>query len=93
MATFIIKCGMKHAHLFPNFNHVAVKVWEWMSSSIPKFYWECAYLFVLRLELNHVSEKGTPVEKKIMTIKSHGVYLHITHPLCGEMLALSHAMN
>ena len=40
---------------FPNFNGVAVEVWEWMNISSHTFN-ECNYLSMLGFQLKHVSK-------------------------------------
>ena len=43
---------------FPNLSGCAVEVWKCKNNLIATLYWECDYLSMLGLKLNHVSKRG-----------------------------------
>ena len=62
---------------FPNFNGAAIEVWKWISNFIPQFTGHAIdYLSMLRLKLNHVSERGTTKCNKVNFVHNYWDVFH-----------------
>ena len=63
---------------FPNFNGATVGVWEWISNFIPH-YNGCNYLSMIRLKLNHVSERDPGYQQEWCCISSPRIFNQNKH--------------
>ena len=71
----------KITYPFPNFDFSTIEVWEWISYFYSTLYWACDYLYMLRLKLIHVSERGHWSSTSYLRSAVH----HIIWTVCGTI--------